>query len=77
MARPMKLQAYLTSKKEAPNAFAGRIGVPPHTVYRYLAGRVPRPDIMGAVYKATGGKVQPNDFYELPSIRSKKKAKAA
>ncbi len=67
----MKLQAYLTSKKETPNAFATRIGVPPHTVYRYLAGRVPRPDIMGAVYKATKGKVQPNDFYELPALRKK------
>ncbi len=70
----MKLQAYLVQKKEAPNAFAIRIGVPPHTVYRYLAGRVPRPDIMCAVYKATGGKVQPNDFYELPALRSRKAA---
>jgi predicted transcriptional regulator len=75
MGPTMKLQTYLTSKKESPNAFAGRIGVPPHTVYRYLAGRVPRPDIMAAVYKASSGKVEPNDFYELPSLRSKKKAK--
>lgn len=69
----MKLLAYLTKKKESPNAFATRIGVPPHTVYRYLAGRVPRPDIMSTVYKATNGNVQPNDFYELPSLRAKAK----
>lgn len=70
----MKLEAYLQLKKETPNAFAVRIGVPAHTIYRYIAGRVPRPDIVAAVYKATGGKVQPNDLYELPPLRAKKTA---
>jgi predicted transcriptional regulator len=67
----MKLQTYLENKKESPNAFAIRIGVPAHTIYRYIAGRVPRPDVMASVYKATAGAVQPNDFYDLPAIRKK------
>lgn len=70
----MKLLDYLSTKRESANAFAIRIGVPPHTIYRYLAGRVPRPDLMATVYKATSGKVQPNDFYELPALRSRKAA---
>lgn len=74
----MKLLDYLTKKKESPNAFSTRIGVPPHTVYRYLAGRVPRPDIMEAIFKASKGTVQPNDFYEMPKLRDRsKKTKAA
>jgi predicted transcriptional regulator len=73
----MKLLEYLTTKKETPNAFAIRLGVPAHTIYRYLAGRVPRPDIMSAVYKATGGKVQPNDFYELPVTKTRKAVEVA
>jgi predicted transcriptional regulator len=61
----MKLLAYLNQRKESPNAFAIRIGVPAHTIYRYLAGRVPRPDIMTTIYAATKGDVEPNDFYAL------------
>ena len=70
----MKLSEYLKKKKETPNAFAMRVGVPAIVVYRYLKDppRVPRPDIMIAIYRATAGKVQPNDFYELPALNAKK-----
>ena len=71
----MKLQDYLTKKKETPNAFAGRIGLPAHTVYRYLGtGRIPRPDLMKSIYEATGFAVEPNDFYDFVRVRRKKAA---
>lgn len=72
----MKLSEYLKKKKETPNAFAMRIGVPAIVVYRYLKDppRLPRYDIVIAIYRATAGKVQPNDFYDLPALRTKKSA---
>ena len=46
------------------SAFAVRIGERAQTVHRWVNGAaVPRPDTMALIYLATGGQVQPNDFY--------------
>ena len=46
------------------SAFAERIGERPQTVHRWVNGvAVPRPDTMALIVIATGGQVQPNDFY--------------
>lgn len=59
----MKLSAYL--KKKDQKEFCKLVGIERHTLERYLAGRVPAPEIMPAIYRVTNGKVQPNDFYTL------------
>lgn len=61
----MTLADYLSQQAESGNRFAERIGVPAITVQRYLKGRVPAPRVMEAIYTATNGAVQPNDFYRL------------
>lgn len=48
---------------------ARRIGTVPDTFRRYAHGmRVPRPAHMVAIYLLTGGRVTPNDFYDLPAL---------
>lgn len=62
----MKLADYIEKKKLSAAAMADKIGVPRHTMERYLAGRLPVPEFVVAIYRATDGRVQPNDFYDLP-----------
>ncbi len=61
----MKLDTYLKKKKLTAHDFAQQIGVADFTLQRYLAGRVPTPEIVVSIYKTTEGKVAPNDFYNL------------
>jgi transcriptional regulator with XRE-family HTH domain len=63
MLETMKLRLYLKETKTTFAAFAKAIGVTPPAVHRYLNDRVPRPEIMERIEKATHGLVQPNDFY--------------
>ena len=63
-ARRMKLREYLDDRKLTAKAFGGSIGVSGHAVLKWIRGeRVPRPEIMAKIVKATSGAVQPNDFY--------------
>lgn len=60
----MKLAAYLSSTDVSRDDFARRIGVSGVSVHRYISGvRIPRPDTMARIVAATGGAVQPNDFF--------------
>ncbi|MBO9377695.1 hypothetical protein GG804_13040 [Sphingomonas histidinilytica] len=70
----MKLIDYLSSEVISLNAFAARIGAKnARTVQRWTkspgsAGyRMPSTAMMDAIMRETGGKVQPNDFFEMPS----------
>ena len=46
-------------------------------VGRVIAGeRVPGPELMGRFYLATNGEVEPNDFYDLPKLRRRKRVAA-
>lgn len=61
----MTLRAYLKAQGFTYEAFARRIGVAnATTVWRYANGkRLPRPAVMRRITEATGGAVQPQDFY--------------
>jgi len=64
----MNIQAFLAEQNLSTAAFAADIGVSQASLYRYMSGdRLPRPTIMTAIVEKTAGKVQPNDFYSLPS----------
>lgn len=66
----MRLKDYMDKNKISLRDFAEEIGVGYYTLQRYLAGtRFPGPDEFTAIYKATRGKVQPNDFYDLKATR--------
>ena len=61
-----------TSTKEAP--FGERVGVSQQTINRYRKGTAfPGPGVMPEIVKATGGKVQPEDFYASSSSRGAKR----
>ncbi len=65
----MQLRAYLTDQAISIAEFAERIGVSVQAVHRYLDGeRIPQRDVMERIHAVTKGKVQPNDFYPLPSF---------
>jgi transcriptional regulator with XRE-family HTH domain len=69
----MDLQTYISLKGMSQEQFAQRIGVKQKSVSRYAAGeRVPHPKIMSDIYSATGGAVEPNDFYELGKLWKKR-----
>lgn len=62
----MTLEEYLRESGISRSEFAAKIGVTEVTIHRYLKkGAIPDRHIMPRVVKATGGKVQPNDFYAL------------
>lgn len=48
---------------------AAMLGSDASNVRRYAAGaQIPRPSLMREIFRATGGQVTPNDFYDLPDI---------
>ena len=63
----MKLHEYLMTYQMSPAEFAKQLGVGSRmTVHRYLRGtRMPSPEIMRRIVDVTGGRVQPNDFYDV------------
>ncbi len=62
----MKLRTFLQRNKIPLTVFAKRLGVAYQTLQRYLSGkRHPAAAVMAKIYGQTGGKVGPNDFYEL------------
>ncbi len=60
----MKLSDYLKEQDLTLSAFAEAVGLDVSTVHRAATGKViPSRENMNAIVKATGGAVQPNDFY--------------
>lgn len=60
----MKLAAWLAKNNLTPTEFARRTDLSQPTVFRYINGdRIPLPQMMEIITKATKGEVQPNDFY--------------
>ena len=50
-------------------ALADALGTVLSSVARYEnSTRMPEPDIMRAIYAVTGGRVRPDDFYDLPDL---------
>ena len=63
----MKLSTYMKNRKLGAADLAREIGVSPQAVRRYCSGeRIPAPEVMRRIVAATGGAVQPNDFYDVP-----------
>ncbi|MCA6305262.1 MAG: helix-turn-helix transcriptional regulator [Phenylobacterium sp.] len=61
----MKLAVYLAQPGVSQTQIARRVGVSQAAISRYATGRrVPRPDVMARIRDATGGQVQPNDWFE-------------
>ena len=65
----MKLETYLAQSAVKQNKFAEKIGTSPKKISKYCLGAaIPRPAVMRKIYTATGGLVDANSFYDLPSL---------
>lgn len=63
-----RLDEFLGQDPEVAKRFAQRIEVAPFSVRRYRLGqKIPKPEVMNKIVRATGGAVMPNDFYDIPS----------
>lgn len=68
----MRLQEWLTRHRMSPANLAEKICVAERTVWRYLEGsRTPRPDVIQAIFAATGGSVTANDFHKQEAAHGK------
>ena len=62
----MKLSKWLTDKGVTSPEFARRIKVSVHAVHKWRRGaRIPRPEQMSAIARATHNAVGPGDFYKV------------
>ncbi len=62
----MKLKLWLTQSNIKRADFAAEIGTTTTAIGRYLNGdRKPTAEVFTSIFRVTGGKVTPNDFYEL------------
>lgn len=67
----MKIRSYITEAKIKICEAADALEVSTQCLHQWISGkRVPQPEKMIAIYRWSGGKVQPNDFYELPDLSS-------
>jgi DNA-binding transcriptional regulator YdaS (Cro superfamily) len=58
----MTLDQYLSESGETNTAFSARVGISQSQIGRLRRGWKPSWDTIVAIEKATGGKVQPNDW---------------
>lgn len=64
----MHLAAYLADAQIADRDFADRIGVSRQALHRYRQGsRIPRPEVLAKIKKATAGAVTADDFMAEPA----------
>jgi len=73
----MDIRSYLDRERLTPPEFAGRIDVTVPALYRYMAGRVPRAEVMQKIIEVTQGAVMPNDFFASPASVSAGEVAAA
>lgn len=71
----MKIETFLEESGLSHTEAADKFGCTRMALHRYINGRIPQPHIMVKIYKATAGKVAPNDFYALPKPRKAKVSK--
>jgi transcriptional regulator with XRE-family HTH domain len=65
----MHLRRYLSANGISPPDFAAAIGVSNQAVHRYVNGeRIPRPDVMDRIKRATKGNVKADDFYPCREV---------
>ena len=64
----MTLNEYLRTKPLAIEDFALQVGASEAAVKKWLRrDRLPRPAMLAKIEAATGGQVQPNDFFAPPA----------
>ncbi len=64
----MRIREYLRQAGLTVTAFAAEVGVSEAAMSRYARGkRAPRPDVVRRIAAASGGRVQPNDLFEVPA----------
>jgi transcriptional regulator with XRE-family HTH domain len=63
----MTLDTYLKRHGITQREFAERIGCEQPTITRFIAGRIPSPDLMRKIADETSGEVTPNDFFGVAS----------
>jgi transcriptional regulator with XRE-family HTH domain len=62
----MTLDAWITETGTPDNEFARRLGVSRVTLFRLKTGRrIPDRETMEAIHRETGGRVTPNDFFNI------------
>lgn len=67
----MKLADWRKSQEMTQEAVASELGIERLSIARYEAGRrLPAPAVMIELYRLSKGAVQPNDFYDLPTLAS-------
>lgn len=59
----MKLSDFLKENDMSAAKFGELVGASRQKVFRWLSGNIPRREHMNRIGEATGGQVQPNDFY--------------
>ena len=65
----MKLKEYLAQVAIKQKDFARKISITDVAITNYCYGnRIPKPPVMRKIYAATGGLVDANSFYDLPSL---------
>lgn len=65
----MRLDMWLKRNKIWAKDFAPQIGVDGSTLSCWVhKGSIPNKATMRAIYVATAGQVEPNDFYDLPDL---------
>lgn len=73
----MQLSEWLKINKKSYEEFGYLIGVTATAVYRYARGsRRPEDEKMIQIFSVTGGEVSPNDFYELPIKKNKRRKRS-
>ena len=74
MPEVKKLTDHIEEKYDGSRSrYAAAICTSPISVRRYERGvRRPDDDVMKRIYEESDGKLQPNDFYELPELQTQK-----
>ncbi len=63
-ASVMQLSRYLTQNAISSSRFAAQVGVTIHAVRKWRRrDRMPRPDMISKIQKATNNQVKPKDWY--------------
>jgi len=68
----MTLDAYLKQHRITHRDFEEMIGCEQPTVSRFVAGRIPSPELMRLISEKTRGEVTPNDFFGIEAARPKR-----
>lgn len=70
----MRLSEFIERHEASARAYARRHGCEPTSVSRWAAApgsdraQIPRPDDMARIHSLSDGRVEPADFYDLPSV---------